>query len=342
MKILILGDLHLGKVVSELVSTYRNRVLYFVKSIIEKNNINCIIQLGDFFDDRKNVSIEGYAETKKLLAKYFPPDIKFISICGNHDATFKNTNDLCSTNELALPINIQTILAPSNDEETGFLYLPWINESNFEESERLINESDSNFCFGHLEINGFAKIKGFNETSGLSSKLFNRFKKVFSGHFHLTQDINNISYVGSIFQLDRNDLHDTKRVMILDTDTEEVEEVRIPFTLFDKIVFNSEDDFDNKIVDKMDGKIVDVVFNCKRTLKREKFQDYLYENALNCEMKVIDNSELLQEDVILENDSEQVIDLFKDYLRISEGYDDTRKEALKDLFVEIHNEVGGI
>jgi hypothetical protein len=46
---------------------------------------------------------------------------------------------------------------------------------------------------------------------------FSGFKKVFSGHIHLHQINKNFTFVGSTFEMDRNDLGNQKGIYILDT-----------------------------------------------------------------------------------------------------------------------------
>jgi hypothetical protein len=45
---------------------------------------------------------------------------------------------------------------------------------------------------------------------------FNRFKHVFSGHIHIRQTNKNFTFIGSPYQMDRNDMGDQKGITILD------------------------------------------------------------------------------------------------------------------------------
>jgi hypothetical protein len=47
---------------------------------------------------------------------------------------------------------------------------------------------------------------------------FKSFRKVRSGHIHLVQTSNNFTFVGSIFQMDRNDKGDQKGIFVINTD----------------------------------------------------------------------------------------------------------------------------
>ena len=50
---------------------------------------------------------------------------------------------------------------------------------------------------------------------------FKSFRKVRSGHIHLVQSNSNFTFVGSIFQMDRNDTGDQKGIFVIDTDNDE-------------------------------------------------------------------------------------------------------------------------
>jgi hypothetical protein len=47
---------------------------------------------------------------------------------------------------------------------------------------------------------------------------FSGYKNVYSGHIHLVQRNKNFTFVGSIFQMDRNDFGDQKGIFVVDTD----------------------------------------------------------------------------------------------------------------------------
>lgn len=338
MKLGILGDIHFKNCKTEIEKTYRSKVLDFVANTLQEKNVETIIQLGDFFNDRKHLDMQVLEDVIKDYQYYFSDFQHFYCLAGNHDVYYKTKNCVNSIKHLSSFFdNFEHIQSCVEIPKIG-LVVPWLNENNNEAFLKACEEKTYKYCFGHFEINGFAKIKGFDENNGLSSSLFHSFQKTFSGHFHLTQDKNNICYVGSLFQNDKNDINDIKRIMILDTDTDEIEEVRIPFELFKRITINEESELNVDSLKSLEGHIVDFVFNIERSLKREKFIDYIMSNE-NFIYQIIDNSQLCKEKVELRVDNEEVVSIFKDYLGISESYDDKRKSALKDLFVEVYDGV---
>ncbi len=337
-----MGDIHFKKYQNDFEQKYKDRVFYFVAETLKERNIKNIFQLGDFFNDRKNIDISVLMETKRILEKYFfnsKYDFTMVTLAGNHDVYHKNNNMVYSTKELLKEFkNLSCFNEVVDDLEHNSLIVPWINDSNVDEIVKEIETTDSNYCFGHFEINGFHKVKGFEETTGLSSKIFHKFNTVFSGHFHLTQQNQNIIYVGSLFQNDRNDMNDVKRIIILDTETGDIEEIKIPFELYHQIVINDASEMKLELLDTFEDKIVDVQFNIPRTLERENFIDSIISRDTYIH-RIIDNSELCKEDIKIESNNEEVSELFQDYLGLSQEFDDKRKSSLSKLFLKSYEKV---
>jgi hypothetical protein len=337
MKIAILGDIHFKKC-KEIETTYRKSVLEFVVSYLSGHGINTIIQLGDFFNDRKSIDVNLYNQVIEDYNYYFASFIdKFYCLTGNHDVYFTNTNKVNSLKHLQDVLsNFHVISYPCEIPKIG-LAVPWLNSENAEEFEKIVSESSHKYCFGHFEINSFNMVKGFEETNGLSQSIFKNFEKVFSGHFHLTQDKNNISYVGSLFQNDRNDLNDIKRFMILDTESGNVEEIKIPIELFKRVVIQSEGDLDSIIIKDYKECITDFVFNIEKSVKREKFIDSIVETLP--EFNIIDNSELCKEKVEMKVDNEEFTEIFTEYMKLNQILDNNRKVSLMNLFKDVYEEI---
>ncbi len=326
MKFAIIGDLHFKKT-KDIETNYRNKVMAFVRNYLKENNIQNIIQLGDVFHERKTLDINLIKETKDILNKYFDFNVSYI--IGNHDTYFKNTN---TVNSLEL-ITENIIDTPKNIDNS--LLLPWITEDNYQASIQLLAESKQKYCFGHFEINGFQLMKGILAEEKLDSSVFKNFKKVFSGHYHLPQETRNIVYVGSLFQNDFGDEGTEKRFFVLDDETDELTEVKIPYTLFKKIELKDESDLDMDI-DSLKDKIVKCVVYIPTSIKREQLLDKITENLTD--YSIIDNSKLAETQNNFVAD-EDFVNIFSDYLGQNQGYDENRKNDLSKLFVETYSKL---
>ena len=64
---------------------------------------------------------------------------------------------------------------------------------NYERTLGVIDESDAPVCMGHLEFNGFEAHPGHVMEERDGSYLFKKFKKVFSGHYHMKSKRDNVT-----------------------------------------------------------------------------------------------------------------------------------------------------
>jgi hypothetical protein len=75
---------------------------------------------------------------------------------------------------------------------------------------------------------------------------FGGYKNVFSGHIHITQTNNNFRFIGSLYQMDRNDINDQKGITILDLESGEVRFEKNLFSpVFRKVSIKTEEDIDS-------------------------------------------------------------------------------------------------
>ena len=85
---------------------------------------------------------------------------------------------------------------------------------------------------GHLELQGYDVMRGVKYDEGMDAKLFSRFEKVLTGHFHCRQERENIYYMGTQYQITFSDLHETKGFHVFDTSTREIEFIENPYKMF--------------------------------------------------------------------------------------------------------------
>jgi hypothetical protein len=108
-----------------------------------------------------------------------------------------------------------------------------------------MKSSKSQICFGHFEIAGFEMDKGNVCEHGLDKKQLSKYDVVLSGHFHHKSTDGNITYVGTPYEMTWSDYNDPKGFHIFDTNTRELDFVKNPHTMFNKIVYDDgETDFE--------------------------------------------------------------------------------------------------
>jgi DNA repair exonuclease SbcCD nuclease subunit len=247
MKIVLLGDLHIGGRNDSLVFSLHVKKFFddlFFPYLIE-NDIKTVIQVGDIFDRRKYINFKSLYDSKKYFFKKLSDfNINLVTIPGNHDIYYKDTLEVNALDLLLREYkNIEIILTPQEKEIDGvkFLFLPWICEENEQASLEAVNNSTANFCVGHLQLVGYEMRRGVLSDHGHNAKLFNKFEKVYTGHFHHQSLIGNIFYIGTPYEIDWSDYDELKGFHVFDTETHEDYFVKNDKCLFYKIDYNEKD-----------------------------------------------------------------------------------------------------
>lgn len=271
MKIALLNDTHCGvRNSSDIFIQYQKRFYeeVFFPYLLE-NDIKQIIHLGDYYDHRKFVNFKALNENRDhFLNKLREYGITMDIFPGNHDVYYKNTNELCSLKELLghYMNEVNIVMEPRVMEYGGcnIALLPWINNENYADSMKFIQNCDAQVLLGHLELTGFDMMKGVKNTHGMDSDTFKRFEMVLSGHFHTRSTQGNITYLGSQMEFTWADAHDQKYFHVFDTDTRTLEMVANPITMFEKVVYDdSKIDYNTLTVAHLKDKFVKVVVSKK-------------------------------------------------------------------------------
>lgn len=258
MKIALLGDTHFGARNDN--PAFHKHFAKFYDEIffptLRQRNIEYVIQLGDVFDRRKFINFNSLLQCRKYFFEPLNRDFKSWLLVGNHDTYYKNTNEV---NSLQLLLNeYNNIHGITEPFETGFdgvpiIMVPWISEENNQRIHDALQSTKSTIVMGHFEIAGFEMYRGTMCENGMSAKTFDKFDLVISGHFHHKSSHGNITYVGTPYEMMWSDYGDQKGFYILDTETRELEFIRNPHNMFNKIHYDD--------LDKMISDVVNIDFN---------------------------------------------------------------------------------
>jgi len=297
MRVAILNDTHAGirnssDIFTDNANLFYNEVFF---PYLVKHKIKKIVHLGDVFDNRKFINFKSlHSFRKNFLAKLREHKIHMEVIPGNHDVFYKNTNELNALKELlGYYINEVTInMEPTVLNLDGFKLgmLPWITHENFGRSMEFIKTCKSDWLGGHLELKGFDVMRGVPSHGGLDYKLFNRFEKVISGHFHVGSEQANIQYLGTQLEFFWSDAHDEKGFHVLDTSTRELEKIVNKHTLFEHIIYDdSKVDYTLMDTAHLENKFVKItVINKKDLFTFDRFVDRIQDNKIH-DLKIAEN-----------------------------------------------------
>jgi len=243
-KLALINDTHAGArgdslVFNEFFFKFWENVFF---PYLEKNNIKHICHLGDLVDRRKFINyVILNSWRKRFFDRLQSNNIQMDIIVGNHDVTYKNTNEINAMEELFDHydnINVYTEPLEKVYDSLNIALVPWINSGNYQKSIEFLNDSKSEVVFGHFEISGFEMDRGNICHDGLNSKLFERFDLVLSGHFHHKSSQGNISYLGNQYQMTWMDYGDQKGFHVFDTETRELTFIPNPYSIFHKIDYD--------------------------------------------------------------------------------------------------------
>jgi len=342
VKIAIITDQHFGaRKNSKLFHDY---FLKFYEDIffptLIKEGITTIVDMGDTFDSRKGVDFVSLEWAKNhYYDRLSELGITVHTIIGNHTAYYKNTNDLTGVG-LFLREYDNVIIYPEAEEvridKTNFLFVPWINPENQNKTFDLIEESDSPCVMGHLELNGFMATRGHYMEHGMDANVFDKFDRVFTGHYHMRSNQGNVFYLGNPYEMYWNDVNDRKRGFhLFDTDTLVHTPVNNPYQLFHNLYY---EDTPHQMLDitKYNQKIVKVIVRKKSDPKQfEKYIDKLYSSNL-AELKIVENFDFTEGEEFEADESEDTISLLNRYIQESEV--DLDKSVITEILQDVYKE----
>ena len=339
MKIAIITDTHFGarkgsKHLHDYFEMFYRDVFF---PSLKEHQIDTVIHMGDIFDSRKAIDLQSLEWSKRVFLEPFKKYKVYLTI-GNHDCYYKNTNNVNSP-ELLLKdypnIKVYTKAEELTIDKLKILLLPWINSENYEETENLIKKTKAKVAMGHLEVNGFKATRGHMMENGMDSKVFDKFEKVYSGHFHTRSNNGKIFYLGNPYEMFWNDVNDPRGFHIFDTETLEQTPINNPYKLFYNIYY---EDTNYKLFNATlyKDKIVKVIVRKKSNTKEfEKFLDKLYSAGVY-ELKIIENFNIHESEDFQVDEEESTISILNRYIEESEF--DLDKKIIKSLFQNLYKQ----
>jgi len=352
MKIALITDTHFGARNDN--PAYANYFFKFYDNVffpyLKEHNIKTCIHLGDIVDRRKFINFKTSHDFRNnFMKRLWEEKIDTHIIIGNHDTYYKNTNQVNAVDELLTTydgINEPFIYSDPKVVEIGgmrMLFLPWVNSSNEEKTRMMLEQESADIVLGHLEIKGFEMHNNMKSITGLEKKLFRRFEKVLSGHFHKKSDDGQIYYLGCPYEFMWNDYNCQKGFHILDTETREIERIVNPYTIHEKIYYNDEEnDYKDFDYSKYEDKFIKLIVEKKKDYYLfDKFVDGFYKKTKVHDIKIIEDYSDLDASTVADDIAERSEDTptFLDNY-VNELETDLNKDKLKTLMRTLYTEAG--
>ncbi len=339
MKVAIITDTHYGaRKGSKFLHDYFE---LFYKNIffpsLKEYGVDTVIHMGDAFDSRKSIDYQSLEWAKRVV---FDPLMEYNvhMIIGNHDVYYKNTNDVNSPDLLLQKYsNIKTYSKATEVNIGGLdiLFLPWINQENETETYQLIKKTRSKCAMGHLELQGFRVNRQIIMEHGTDSKLFEKFERVYSGHYHTRSTDGRVFYLGNPYEMYWNDVDDPRGFHIFDTETLEHITIDNPYKLF-HIIHYEDTNYKLFNASELKDKIVKVIVRKKSKPKDfEKFIDKINSAGVQ-ELKIIENFAVQETEEFEISEEESTISILNRYIDESEfEYD---KSIIKGIFEDLYRQ----
>ena len=341
MKVAIITDQHFGfkkgsKIWLDYFQKFYDEVFF---PTLKKEGIDTILDLGDTFDNRKGVDLRSLDWAK---SNYFDiirdNGMKMISIVGNHTAFYKDTNDINTIDLMLREYDNIRIVEECEEITVGglpILFIPWINSENDAKTYQMIKDSKCKVAMGHLELNGFVATHGHVMDVGADFECYNKFKHVFSGHYHTRSNNGSIYYLGNPYEMFWNDVNDKRGFHIYDTDTLQLKTINNPYAMY-KIIHYANTPRQMTNFEQYRDKIVKVVV-------REKDDDKAYDMFMQSlskvnpyDIKVVERTVNMlapDEDIAQSEDTMTLLNTYIDDLST-----DLNKSKIKDILRETYQQ----
>ena len=220
--IALIGDVHIGvnKNSEDFFNVTEDWFKYLIDELTERK-INHVFVLGDWHHYRDEISVKALDISSRIMS-LFPKNIHVHVLTGNHDCYFKDNSEVHSLqmfkgwDNVTIYDEVTTLTTPKNAKT--ITVVPWGCETT----------SKCDYVFGHFEINNFKMNNYTICNNGVdSSEMLKAQADVYTGHFHKYQKkeykTGSITYVGSPFQHDFNDVGNKNGFHILNCETGECE-----------------------------------------------------------------------------------------------------------------------
>lgn len=319
-----------------------------------------VIQMGDLFDNRDFIPIEHMnlaLDVVEEISKILPMHI----IVGNHDLWTRSTSSINAIRPFRFMPNVHVYDTCTKIEFCGknLLMMPYVNNKR-EQIKQIQENRDCHYLFCHSDLNG-AKMHltsvGHRNMDKIDVEEFSNFIKVYSGHYHIVQEDDNFTFVGNIFQMDRNDYNNQKGIFRLNVDTNE--EYFYPNNVspvFKKVIVKTVDDLQNLetldtskdfvdlviansiiVGDRKNRRLLEKITHFQTFEKVEYINDIVSEVELT-EEQIVDINESVDEAININLDYEESI---KNYILLQRYDTDEAKEKILDIYEEIINTYRG-
>ena len=326
------------------IENYRKFYTNVFFPYLKEHGITTILCLGDTFEDRRKLNINGLQAAREMYFDVARDNgIKIITILGNHDVYYRNTNEINSIDILCEAYdNIDLVYDTRVQDFDGvkIALCSWINKENYRSKLDFIKNSGADILAGHFEINGFEMTRGNVCESGMTKDLFSQYDEVWSGHFHIKSQIDDILMLGNPSQTNKGDLGYKRGFHVFNTDDRVLTFIENPYEVYTSLNYTDDINVLDYDFTKYENLFVNV--NITSYLKVDTVKLNLFVDTLNQHAHSVDivewENEISQSNIDMDNlDYTSNLDVITTYIdKAFDVKDDSN--YLKSYMTDLYNE----
>ena len=188
-----------------------NKVLRQIADYALEHKILYIIIGGDVFHTKSIIHSMAQSILLDYVNEYTKKGLIFIMIDGNHDMSSKSGDGVSALKCFDSIVGVEMIHTPIVME--NILFVPW----NAKTMEDAIKKGSQDYLISHFGLNEAELNSGISIVSDMGLTDLRQYKHCYLGHYHKGQTVSNVTYVGSIMQMDWGEKNEVKRFLVIDT-----------------------------------------------------------------------------------------------------------------------------
>lgn len=306
----------LNKWLNMMEDYFYNFFIPYLKENAKEGDI--LLHCGDLYDNRTSIPIIASYKVEKILSEI--ADILPVHlIVGNHDLWNKGSNDVNSIRLFDHVENINVYTEPSEIKlfDKKLVLIPWV-EKRLDLIDA-IKDHPGDYLFCHSDLNGcrmHLSSVAHRNADKIDVFEFKGYKHVFSGHIHIRQTNKNFTFIGSPYQMDRNDMGDQKGITILDVISGEIDFVPNTYSpVFKRVSVTTEVDIEMLEQYKTSKDYIDLLISNNLLVNNRKLRrklEIILEHGGFASVGYIDDMKHPEEEVEEEILDEEGIDVSMD------------------------------
>lgn len=190
---------------------YLDKVLRQIADYALEHKISNIVIGGDIFHTKSIIHSLAQSILLDYVNEYAAKGLIFIVIDGNHDMSSKSGDGVSALKCLDSVSGVEMLHVPQVKE--NILFVPW----NAKTMEETIKKGTEDYLISHFGLNEAELNSGISIVSDLGLTDVRGYKHCYLGHYHKGQTVGNVTYVGSVMQMDWGEKNEEKRFLIIDS-----------------------------------------------------------------------------------------------------------------------------